>query len=139
MYLCGLFGFFCKDKWIFKTFLGVDLISQLDLGNKKLDENEVLRNWVFVTNSDFLISMSLQPNFVDFWYFKLIILCPNLILEPYSCCSFFLHNSKSIGLRLLKFSNFSYIPKALPLGLKPGFNTNCLSPQANCLNDCFFL
>ena len=37
---------------------------------------------------------------------------------------FFLHNSKSIGLRLLKFSDFSYIPKALPLGLKPGFNTN---------------
>ena len=35
----------------------------------------------------------------------------------------FLHNSKSIGLRLLKFSDFSYIPKALPLGLKPGFNT----------------
>ena len=43
-------------------------------------------------------------------------------------CSFFLHNSKSIGLRLLKFSDFSYRPKALPLGLKPGFNTNCLSP-----------
>ena len=51
-------------------------------------------------------------------------------------CSFFLHNSKSIGLRLLKFSDFSYIPKALPLGLEPGFN--CLSPQAHCLNDCFF-
>ena len=26
-------------------------------------------------------------------------------------CSFFLHNLKSIGLRLLKFSDFSYIPK----------------------------
>ena len=51
----------------------------------------------------------------------------------------FLHNSKSIGLRLLKFSDFSYIPKALPLGQKPGFNTNCLSPQAHCQNDCFFL
>ena len=37
----------------------------------------------------------------------------------------FLHNSKSIGLGRLKFS---YVPKALPLGLKPGFNTNCLSP-----------
>jgi len=46
----------------------------------------------------------------------------------------FLHNSKSIGLRLLKFSDFSYLPKALPLGLKPGFNTNCLSPS-----DCFCL
>ena len=29
----------------------------------------------------------------------------------------FLHNSKSIGLRLLKFPDFSYIPKALPLSL----------------------
>ena len=47
----------------------------------------------------------------------------------------FLHNSKSIGLRLLKFSDFSYIPKPLPLGLKLGFYTNCLSPQAHCLND----
>ena len=35
----------------------------------------------------------------------------------------FLHNSKSIGLRLLKFSDFSYIPKALSLGLKPGLFT----------------
>ena len=51
----------------------------------------------------------------------------------------FLHNSKSIGLRLLKFSDFSYIPIALPLGLKQGFNTNCLSPQAHCLNDCVCL
>ena len=47
---------------------------------------------------------------------------------------FFLHNLKSIGLRLLKFSDFSYIPKALSLGLKPGFDTNCLSSQAHCLN-----
>ena len=54
-------------------------------------------------------------------------------------CSFFYKNSKSIGLRLLKFSDFSYIPKALPVGPKPAFNTNCLSPQAHCLNDCFFL
>ena len=60
-----------------------------------------------------------------------------LNLSPYSCwgggqkfdppLQFFLQNSKKIGLRLLKFSDFSYIPKALPLGLKPGFNTNCLS------------
>ena len=49
--------------------------------------------------------------------------------DPAPCS--FLHNSKSIGLRLLKFS--------LPLGLKPCFYTNCLSPQAHCLNDCFFL
>ena len=39
----------------------------------------------------------------------------------------------------MKFSDFSYIPKAHPLGLKPGFYTNCLSPQAHCMNECFFL
>ena len=44
--------------------------------------------------------------------------------------SFFLHNT---------FCDFSNMPKALHLGLKPGFNTNCLSPQADCLNDCFCL
>ena len=58
---------------------------------------------------------------------------------PYSCwggvnltspCSFFYITHNIIH-------NFSYIPKALPLGLKPGFNTNCLSPQAHCLNDYF--
>ena len=30
-------------------------------------------------------------------------------------------------------------PVALPLGLKLGLCTNCLSPQAHCLNDYFFL
>ena len=50
----------------------------------------------------------------------------------------FLHNSKSIGLRLLKFSDFSEIPIALPEGLKPGFYTNCLSPQVYCLNNYAF-
>ena len=52
---------------------------------------------------------------------------------------FFLHYSKSIGLRLLQFSVFSLIPIALPFFLKPGFFTNCLNPQAHCLNDYFFL
>ena len=49
-----------------------------------------------------------------------------------------------IGLRLLKFSDFSYTPKALSLSLKPGFNTNCQSPHSwmtafscNKLNLCF--
>ena len=31
------------------------------------------------------------------------------------------------------------IPIALSSVLKPGFYTNCLSPQAHCLNDYFFL
>ena len=32
------------------------------------------RNWVFATNSDFLITISLEPNVVDSRYFKLWIL-----------------------------------------------------------------
>ena len=32
------------------------------------------KSWVFATNSDFLISISLQPNAVDLRYFKLLIL-----------------------------------------------------------------
>ena len=51
----------------------------------------------------------------------------------------FLHNSKSIGLRLLEFSDFSYIHIALHLGLKLGFYNNCLSPQTYCMNNNFFL
>ena len=43
------------------------------------------------------------------------------------------HNSKSIDLRLLKLSDFSLIPIALPLGLNPGFYANCPSPQADYL------
>jgi len=37
------------------------------------------RNWVFVTNSTFLISISLLPNVVDLWYFKLWILSDLII------------------------------------------------------------
>ena len=33
----------------------------------------ILRNWVFATNSDFLIPISLKPNVVNLWYFKLIL------------------------------------------------------------------
>ena len=40
-------------------------------GTKKNDE----RNWVFFINSDFLILISLQPDFVDLRYFKLCNFC----------------------------------------------------------------
>ena len=30
------------------------------------------RNWLFATNSDFLIPISFEPNAVNLWYFKLI-------------------------------------------------------------------
>jgi len=37
------------------------------------------RNWVFATNSEFLIPISLEPNVVNLWYFKLIIIWSNRI------------------------------------------------------------
>ena len=36
-------------------------------------------NWLFGTNSDFLIPISLQPNFVDLRYFKLWIFLDQII------------------------------------------------------------
>ena len=42
--------------------------------------------------------------------------------------TFFADNSKSIGLRLLKFFDFSNYHMPLTLGLKRGFYTNYLSP-----------
>ena len=41
--------------------------------------SNIERNLVFVTNSDFLVSMSLQPNAVDLRYFKLYILIEKVI------------------------------------------------------------
>ena len=42
--------------------------------SKKLEcENFLKRNWVFTTNSDFIIHLSLEPNVVNFWYFKLLV------------------------------------------------------------------
>ena len=32
------------------------------------------RNWLFVTNSEFIIPMSLEPNVVHLWYFKTYII-----------------------------------------------------------------
>jgi len=37
------------------------------------------RNWVFATNSDFLIPKTLQPNVADLKYFKLWILFDQII------------------------------------------------------------
>jgi len=37
------------------------------------------RNWVFVTNSDFLIPISLQSNVADIWHFKLWLLLDQII------------------------------------------------------------
>ena len=40
----------------------------------------IKRNWVFATNSDFLILISYEPNVIDLRYFKLWILLDQVIL-----------------------------------------------------------
>ena len=54
------------------------------------------RNWVFVTNSTFLISISLLPNVVDLWYFRLW----NLSLKYQRFTS---SDCKDIGIRQFEF------------------------------------
>ena len=56
-----------------------------------------LRNWFFVTNSNFLISIALQSNVVDLWYFKLwIVLNLGLKYQRFAGC-------KDIGIRTFEF------------------------------------
>jgi len=40
------------------------------------------RNWVFATNSDFIITISLEPNVADLRYFKLWILLDQIKFPP---------------------------------------------------------
>ena len=62
------------------------------------------------------------PNLLTYYFNPIPAVGRGLIWPPPPVV--FLHNSKSIGLRLLKFSDFAYIPKALHLGLNLGFNTH---------------
>ena len=61
-----------------------------------------------------------------------------IFLKP-SSCSLFYKIQKVLVWSCWKSSDFSKLPIAFPLILKPGFYINCLSPQAHCLNDIFFL
>ena len=58
------------------------------------------RNWVFATNSDFLITISLEPNVVDLNYFKLWILLDQII---------WVWNIKGLQHRVLKILRFKYL------------------------------
>ena len=42
-------------------------------------------NWVFTTNSDFIIPISLEPNVVNLWYFKPIIWSNRILSLKYLC------------------------------------------------------
>ena len=58
------------------------------------------RNWIFATNSDFLITISLKPNVVDLRYFKLWIFL-NQIIRVW--------NIKGLQQRVLKILGFKYL------------------------------
>ena len=58
------------------------------------------RNWVFATNSDFLITISLEPNVTDLRYFKLWIML-NQIIRVW--------NIKGLQHRALKILGFKYL------------------------------
>ena len=122
------------------------VLASLCLGLVSVSIQDVPRNMIFEfshgisTNRSAFFVLSILPNiFRSLFRFQFWTLFPLgggwSIWPPVV----FFYITQSIGLSLLKFSDFSYIPKALTLGLKLGFNTNCLSPQAHCLNDCFCL
>ena len=58
------------------------------------------RKWVFATNSDFLIAISLQPNFVNLRYFKLWIMLDQIGLKYHRFTS---SGCKDIGIRKFEF------------------------------------
>ena len=66
----------------------------------RLRNSLLQRNWVFVTNSYFLITMSLEPNVADFRYFKLWILLDQTI---------FVWNIKGLQHGALKILRFKYL------------------------------
>ena len=58
------------------------------------------RNWIFVTNSDFLITISLKPNVADLTYFKQCILLDQII---------WVWNIEDLQHRVLKILRFKYL------------------------------
>ena len=67
----------CRPSWV------TSLVRQFKLKKvvqQSISTNNIhYRNWVFATNSDFLIQISLQSNNVDLNYFKLWILLEQII------------------------------------------------------------
>ena len=62
---------FCQKFSIFYIpFVEKNAIIHFSVKVFELNE----RNWVFATNCDFLIHISLQPSFLDLRYFKLLFL-----------------------------------------------------------------
>ena len=74
---------------------------------------KVSRNWVFATNSNFLISMFLQPDGVSLWYFKLR-----------------LFENRIHSLKYLRFTTLCCIFGSENMSLWQGLNSLMLSKKA---------
>ena len=107
---------------------------QTGVQGDNIDLVERILFYIKSVKRDFISPLHLSNNEEDI-VLTLLVLGGGQIYPPVV----FLHYSKSIGLRLLKFSEFSLIPKALSLCLKPDFYTYCMSPKAHCMNDYFFM
>ena len=75
-------------------------INSKNQGSLKKYVYRAQRNWIFATNSDFLITISLEPNVVYLKYFKLGILLDQII---------WVWNIKGLQHRVLKILWFKYL------------------------------
>ena len=76
------------------------LIYEVTVLSHRDPKNLHQRNWVFATNSDFLITISLEPNVADLRYFKLWILLDQII---------WVWNIKGLQHWVLKILRFKYL------------------------------
>ena len=100
----GIWGFYCKPL-MFRIFENPEKNAESMLWVWRSTHTKLLhfkseRNWVFATNSDFIITISLEPNVVDLRYFKLWILLTTLI---------WVWNITSLHHRVLKILGFKYL------------------------------
>ena len=56
------------------------LIEKNHFANFDSNKIRLERNWVFATNSTFLIPISLQPDNLNLWYFKLTLFNPTAFI-----------------------------------------------------------
>ena len=94
--------------------------------SSKLLATTAKRNWVFGPNSDFLITMSLEPNVLDLTYFKLWIMLNQIIRvwnikglqDIWFCCNSSNQSKLIEWLTILKISDFSNNIKQVYVGIK---------------------
>ena len=93
-----------KSNWIYnKALHSYIIVRGAFQGKTQFSSDIFIRNWVFGTNSDFIITISLQPNVVDLRYFKLwiIYVISNSLSLKYQ--EFPTFDSQDIGIRKFEF------------------------------------